>query len=488
LGSQTSSATSAGSAHHPASSATLSITLALSLSSCATHSYAPDPLLADNFDAFSAHREDVGSTEASAPPGELSLGKAADWLRTRGPRVKEAIAAYRTALAKAGVPTPWPNPGLSIGPEFGWGSDVAVNKVVPFASLGFTIPLGGRLGRQDDVNFALAQFARAEALATFRELYLDLRARYVRLAVAQRREAVRGTVLEAAQASLAAANDLVDAGAATALDVSLFQLEYARERSRVLGAELDVAGAASDLSDLVAVSPWRFGVLPEDALPAPPLEVPALADLRELVAREHPGLFRTRAEYEVAERQLHLEIAEQYPDLTLGPSFGGEVGERKTILGLSLGIELPIFDRNQQAIAEATQRREEIRTKYESAAHRVLTAIERARATLVLAAAQHRVLRDEVLPAASANIEIAKQSLAAGVAGALQLLDAERSFRQVQIEVLEARLAEQLAWSNLEKAVGFPLLEFRSDPNAGGRTPPQELTSQQEDEAEGEGR
>ena len=117
-----------------------------------------------------------------------------------------------------------------------------------------------------------------------------------------------------------------------------------------------------------------------------------------------------------------------------------------------------------------------------------ITAIERARATVVLAAAQHRVLRDEVLPAASANIEIAKQSLAAGVAGALQLLDAERSFRQVQIEVLEARLAEQLAWSNLEKAVGFPLLEFRSDPNAGGRTPPKELTSQQEDQAEGEGR
>ena len=126
--------------------------------------------------------------------------------------------------------------------------------------------------------------------------------------------------------------------------------------------------------------------------------------------------------------------------------------------------------------------------KYEAAAHRILTAIERARATVVLASAQHRILRDEVLPAAGDNVEIARQSLAAGSAGALQLLDAERSFRQVQIEVLEARLAEQLAWSDLEKAVGFPLVEFRSDPASGGRTPPRELTDQQTDKTEGEGR
>jgi len=449
-----------------------STALALVLAGCATQSYEPDPILQEEFGTLSQGRE---GSSADGKPGELSLAKAAEWLRARGPRVREAVARYRTALAKAGVATPWPNPGVSAGPEIGFGQEDPINRVVPFVNVSLTIPISGRLGKQDEVNAALAGSARADALATFRELYLDLRAIYVRLAVAEQRESVRERVLEAARDSLAVVNDLVVAGGATALDVSLFQLEHARERSRVLGARLDRANAASDMSQLVAIRPARLGVLPERALPDLPTEVPTSDALHDLLVTEHPRLFRIRAEYEVAERQLHLEVVKQYPDLVFGPSFGGEAGERGTILGLSLGIALPIFDRNQQAIAQARRRREEIRTRYESEAQRVLNAVERARATVELASAQHRVLRDEVLPAAQTNVRIAEQSMAAGAAGALQLMDAERSLRQVQVEVLEAQLAQHLAWSDLEKAVGIPLVRFDSDPEASGRTPPREL-------------
>lgn len=450
----------------------LSTALALALSGCATQSYEPDPILQEEFGAFSEGRE---GSSVDAKPGELTLSRAAQWLRERGPRVREAIARYRTALAKAGISTPWPNPEIYAGPEFGFGREDPINKVVPFGGLTLTIPLSGRLGRQDEVNAAVAGSAQADALATFRELYLDLRATYVRLAVAEKRELVRTSVLEAARASLTVVNDLVAAGGATALDVSLFQLEHARERSRVLGARLSRTNAASDMSQLVAIRPARLGALPEQALPELPAEVPDSETLHDLIVKEHPRLFRIRAEYEVAERQLHLEVVRQYPDLVFGPSIGGETGERGTILGLSLGIALPIFDRNQQAIAQARKRREEIRTRYESEAQRVLNAVERARATAALASAQHRVLRDEVLPAAQTNVRIAEQSLAAGAAGALQLIDAERSLRQVQVEVLEAQLAQHLAWSDLEKAVGIPLVKFSSDPEADGRTPPREL-------------
>jgi outer membrane protein TolC len=355
------------------------VLVALTLAACATRSYAPEPLLPAHFATVAEERAAAGANPSDSPPSELTLAIAAEWLRTRGPRVREVVAAYRTALARAGVATPWPNPSLAVGSELGFGSAVDVNKVVPFASLGFTLPLSGRLGRQDELNQALAEAARADALAAFRELYLELRVRYLRLAVAKRREAVRSSLLDAASASLDATNDLVAAGAATALDVSLFRLEHARERSRSLGAQLEGANAASDLSDLVAVSPERLGVLPEVALPAPPGDVPEWQVLQELIVKEHPCLFRLRAEYRVAEQQLQLEISKQYPDLVFGSAFGGETGEHKTVLGLSLGIELPLFDRNQQAIAEAHERRDEVRTRFESEAQRVLAAVERAR-------------------------------------------------------------------------------------------------------------
>lgn len=456
--------------------------LALVLSGCATQGYEPDPILEEDFGAFVDGRDCASTGET---PGELTLSKAAAWLRERGPEVREAVARYRTALAKAGVETPWPNPGVYAGPEFGFGREESINKVVPFGGLTLAIPISGRLARQDDVNAAIAASARADALATFRELYLALRATYVQLAVAEKRESVREEVLQAAQDSLVVVNDLVVAGGATALDVSLFQLEHARERSRVLGARMSRANAASDMSQLVAIRPSSLGVLPEQALPELPPEVPQPKALYEMIVEEHPRLFRIRADYEVAERRLHLEVAKQYPDLVFGPSLGGETGERGTILGLSLGIELPLFDRNQQAIAQARKLREEMRTRYESEAQRVLNAVERARENAVLASEQYHVLRDAVLPAAQTNVQIAEQSLAAGAAGALQLLDAERSLRQVQVEALEAQLSQYLAWSDLEKAVGIPLITFPSDPTADGRTPPEELLEKQHDPEQG---
>ncbi len=466
----------AGSRHTSRSVVGLLVALAMSLTSCATQSYEPAPLPVEVIGALSEER-----LLDSTATGSLTLAEAAEWLRTRGPRVREVIAAYHTALARAGIATPWPNPGIEIGPEFGFGSDVDVNKVVPFGSLSLTIPLSGRLARQDDLNAALAETARVDALATFRELYLELRSTLLRLAISRQRELVRQALLESTQVSLSASTELVAAGTATALDVSLFQLENARERGRLLQARLDTAEAASSLSALVAISPSRFLIAQQPiALPQLPTEVPELGHLYDLLVRENPQLFRLRADYEVAERSLHLEITRQYPDLRIGPSLGGETGDRKTVLGLTLGIELPIFDRNQQAIAQARKRRDELRTRYESESHRVLTSVERALVTVSLTAERSVVLREEVLPVAENNVEIARVSLAAGSTGGLQVLDAERSFREVQVEVLEAQLAEYTAWSELELAVGFPLVQFQSDPDGGETAPPNELINDSE--------
>lgn len=453
--------------------AALGIALALTLTSCATQSYEPEPLAADLIQSISAERLGTASRDTAAEL--LTLARAVSWLRTSGPRVREAIAAYHTALAKAGIATPWPNPGVEVGPEFGFGSDVDVNEVVPFGSLSIAIPLSGRLARQDDLNAAVAEQIRIEALATFRELYLSLRAHLLHLTVARQRELLREALLESTRISLGTGTDLVEAGTATALDVSLLRLENARERSRRLQARLETANAAADLAELVAVSSSRLLTLQPMALPQLPTELPTFNHLQELIERENPRLVRLRAEYEVAERSLHLEVTKQYPDLTFGPSLGGESGERKTALGLSLGIELPLFDRNQQAIAQARKLREEIRTRYESEAHRVITAVERSLETVAITTERSAVLREDVLPVATRNVEIARQSLSAGSTGGLQVLDAQRSSREVQIEVLQAQLAEQIAWSDLERAVGFPLVQFHSDPDWEGLQPPNEL-------------
>ncbi len=390
----------------------------------------------------------------------VSLAQAAAWMKLYSPDLKETIAAYETAYARAQVKTPLPNPSLEVGPEFGFGSGVEVNPVVPFGSLGITIPLGDRLARRDNLNSARAEVLRVGGLASLRELYLELRRRYLRLAIAHKVQGLRTEITAAARQSVSQARHLVEAGQATALDVALFELEGGRSQAQLLQAKAASARSRAELAALVGVGAAHFAQLPDNSLT---LEVKSdlnLEGLKRLLTDNHPELARLRARYEEAECSLRLEIAEQYPDLKIGPSLAGDSGDHKTVLGLALGIELPLFDQNQQAIAEASQKREEIRMRYEAAANRALAEVERSFAALQLAKERRKILRDTILPSAKKSIDLARRSMAAGSADALRLLDAERSFRQVKIEALAANLAEREAWIDLEMSVGKPLVRI----------------------------
>lgn len=446
---------------------TMSFTLlACTLAGCEKYRSVPlDPLA--TVARIEAQRLAPAGAQEDLGAQPLTLERAADWLRRHGPEVQETLAEYRTAHAVARIDTPLPNPGLEIGPQFGFGPDLApINRVTPFGSIGFTIPLGKRLRRQTELNRAYAEVARVHALARFRELYLDLRAGYAGLAIATQRVQAREAIGASAKQSLEAGRRLVEAGQAAALDVAMFELEYQRSQAELLAARRESADAESALAGLLGVHALNTRALPENPLPALPPDLPALDLLKEVLVTEHTGLARLRARYEAAERALRLEISKQVPDFTFGPSWENEVGERKTVLGLTLGIELPLFDRNQQGIAEAKHRREEVRTQYESELKRALAGLEHAHGALGIARENRVLLNEKILPKAEGNVTLARRSVEAGATDAFQLLDAERSARSVKIEALEAELAERKAWSELERAVGRPLMAFPGEERA----------------------
>lgn len=393
-----------------------------------------------------------------------TFSRAAELMLAHSPALQEVRAEYQTALAVAKVKTPFPNPALEAGPNYGFGPGVdSLYRLQPFASLGFTIPTGRRLKRQDELNASNAALAWAEFQIKQRVLYLDLRASYTRLALADRRAEVRRRIAESAQQSSAVTRKLIDAGTATALDAGLIELEQARLKSSELDAKADRVNTLGELSELAGVHADFFNVMPENPLPALDSPLPKLEELKDLLVNNHPELARLRAKYEVAERQLRLEIAKQYPDIHIGPSYEGDPGEQKRVLGLTIGLELPIFDRNQQALAQAKLSRDEVRVKYEAAANRALAGLERAHRNYELAREKLKLLNDIILPKAANNIEQARKALGAGVSDALKFLETERSQRDAQNDALETELSARAAWVELEKTVGHPLLSFPSE-------------------------
>ena len=86
-----------------------------------------------------------------------------------------------------------------------------------------------------------------------------------------------------------------------------------------------------------------------DSIPA---SVPSFAQENLL---RHPALLAAMANHDTSEAELKREIRKQYPELTLNPGFDHEDGNSKLVLGV--GVSLPLWNRNQSAIAGATSER-----------------------------------------------------------------------------------------------------------------------------------
>ena len=90
------------------------------------------------------------------------------------------------------------------------------------------------------------------------------------------------------------------------------------------------------------------GHLPS-AIPAPV----AQPDMQTLL--QHPALKAAMAAHDTSEAELQREIRKQYPELEIGPGFEHDGGDSK--VGVGIGMNLPLWNRNKEGVAQATATR-----------------------------------------------------------------------------------------------------------------------------------
>jgi outer membrane protein TolC len=403
--------------------------------------------------------EQAAALRATPPDGPLDAETAVTWLAQRNPRLRRALAAWDTAQARVEWPTPRPNPRLWLGPSVAFGPGV-LHELVPLIEL--ELPLGGGDLRRRTDAWAAAEAAAAEAevLATARELGLELRAALDELALHRVQEQTRRSAAAAAEAAGAHLRALVELGTASGLDVARFELEALAERSAALDAERAAQEPAAAVAELLAVDLATVAALKLEAPRELPESTELVLDPAELRARlgdEHPRLFRLRAHYAAAERAVEVARAGGRPPLALGAAAGGEHADDFVTLGLGLDLELPLFERNRQALATAERTRDEWAAAYDGACLEVLAGVDAALADLEWSRAQWQLSGEQRLPAAERAAELARASFAVGAASFFEVLEGERSRRAAQLEALAAQLALRRAWHRLERAVGWPL-------------------------------
>lgn len=168
------------------------------------------------------------------------------------------------------------------------------------------------------------------------------------------------------------------------------------------------------------------------------------------------------ARFEAAEAKLRLEIAKQYPDLSLSPSKTLDQGDQIWSLGFT--SLLTLINKNRGQIAEATALRELEFTQFEALQAKIISDLNQNKANY-FAALESNGKANTVLVSQEKRTERTQTQFNAGFADRLELTSTQLENLIAKQNVLSTSYKEQTARLELEDAIQRPLDNFNMPQN-----------------------
>ena len=370
------------------------------------------------------------------------------------PDLDLARARWQLAQAAAMTAGARPNPGLNLSAEFNADAPDDTSRWARGVSLSIPIETAGKRGHRIEQAQHLAEVARLNLLDTawqvrsrVRQSLLNTSPSEQLLTAQQALEAERVRLMERRlQLGFAATPDLTQAR--IALQQATLASQEARKRLAENRVRLASAlGLPIRALEGVALSFDNFEHLPDvSALPA--------RDVQRQALLRRPDVRAALADYQASQSALQIEVAKQYPDITLGPGFLMDAGQAKWSLGLSL--VLPLFNRNQGPIAEAEARRQLAAANFLAVQTRAIGEVEQALAGYRAMLGKLRTA-DTLLSTQRRKEQSAARLQRAGETERSTLLGAQVELAVAELARLETLLQAQQALGALEDAVRRPL-------------------------------
>lgn len=324
-------------------------------------------------------------------------------------------------------------------PELGIDAERIIESVghpwVLGGTLSFTIPLSGRLGVEREKARTEVTAAELRALAEERRVLADLRVDWASWFAATERAALTRQVVADLDAVVKNAERLRQAGELGPVDARLLRIEQVNQNAKLRGHLADAREAELRLKARLGLAPQaKVTLLP--AIPAPPARAPG--DNISILLAEHPRVRLARAEHQVSERALELEIRKQYPDLRIGGGFGADEGDERVLFGA--GLPIPLLNANRRAIAEARANRDVSRAAAEVEYEQLFADATVAQSRLQAARERLEQVEKELAPLADQQVNDARRLGNLGEFDSLVLLEAIRTAHEAKLAILDARL------------------------------------------------
>ena len=159
------------------------------------------------------------------------------------------------------------------------------------------------------------------------------------------------------------------------------------------------------------------------------------------------------AEYAASQSALQLEIANQYPDINLGPGYGwntGNAGDNEWELGIT--VTLPVLNHNQGPVAEAEAKRAQAAAHFLKVQADAVAGIDGALAGY-RAALQQIATAKTLLDDSQKQLDSIRAQAQAGEIDPLAVANAEVEYATGEQNRLNAMIQAQQALGQLEDAV-----------------------------------
>lgn len=421
--------------HHRSDRCT-ALLLALAASSC--QSYEPAPVdLAAHAAAFAAR--------TVSPPTEKGLDRAAARLVALVFHPELRQARLRAGVAKV----EFDESGRLRDPVLQGYFERFLNDVadpwIYSGALAITVPLTLGYGHERDLRQSQWDEALAAARTAEAAVVDELDRAWMQWSAAVQRNLLLRDLVDRLRDLEAIAERLAAAGEIPRLEARAFTLQRLARSAELAAGEAEQEQRERTVRQVLGMPPAaRLELVP--SLVVPPRT--ALADHERLAAG--PRLSVPLCRHQVAERTLALEVRRQWPDLQLTPGFNDEDGEPRATFGFQ--IPLPLWNRNQAAIAAARAQRELTAEALRTALERALQDLDRAERLLRQSRARLQLVERDLLPLCEQQLEDGRLLAERGQLNTLLLLDAVLALHDARAAALAAQVAEteaQIEWNSL---------------------------------------
>ena len=174
--------------------------------------------------------------------------------------------------------------------------------------------------------------------------------------------------------------------------------------------------------------------------------------LTEQALDRHPALRRQQHAVEQAEFTIEQERASRIPNVAVIGQYHREAGDESITGGLS--VPLPIWYRRQGEIGTAMGTHRWAQAERARMQQELEQTITQHFQEVRTAQAQMQVFEQGLLFQAKEALDIAQFSFRHGVASLLEVIDAQRVYRQTLLEYTQSRVDHSIALARLERAVG----------------------------------